>query len=144
VDYKDVTLSDLKGLVAELRDVRSQKDGLNAQLSELEKNKKRLEDKIIPILEQSNLTSFNCEFGRVTRSARFSVKFPKDDQEKKAALRAYLDSKGIFDDSWTFNHQSLNSFYKEELEAAAARGDEDFEIPGLEATTDVTLSFTKG
>ena len=62
--------------------------------------------------------------------------------EDIAALAAYAKDVGKYDQVFKAGSAQVNSFYKEELEAAKERGADDFSIPGLnEVTIEQTLSF---
>lgn len=61
---------------------------------------------------------------------RTSVKTPKNNAERELFFE-YLKEKGVYEDLRTVNSQSLNAFYKSELELALGRGELDFSIPGI-------------
>ena len=137
------TLGEMNKKINDLSRLRDQIDEVRAEASRLNTQKLELEDEILKHLEENDLTKFDGEMGRVTRVARFDVKFPKDDEANKGALREFLIAKGHFENMWSINHQSLNSWYKAELEAAKERGVDDFDIPGLEPMDRITIQFRR-
>lgn len=137
------TLGDMNKKIEALARLRDQIDLVKSEASKLNSQKVELEDEILKDLEENDLTKFSGEMGMVSRVARFDVKFPKDDEIGKEALRNFLAEKGHFDNMWSINHQSLNAWFKAELEAAKERGVEDFDIPGLEPTDRITIQFRR-
>ena len=61
---------------------------------------------------------------------RTSVRMPKDNEERKAFFD-YLRERGVYDELVSVSSQTLNAFYRSELELAILRGELDFTIPGL-------------
>jgi len=137
------TLGEMNKKISELARLRDQIEVVKAESSKLNSEKIKLEDEILKQLEENALSNFSGEKGMVSRVARFDVKFPKDDEVSKEALRNFLADKGYFDNMWSINHQSLNAWFKAELEAAKERGVEDFDIPGLEPTDRITIQFRR-
>ena len=81
--------------------------------------------------------------GTLNTINRFSVKVPQGDD--KLAFFEYLKGIGSFEDMATVNSNTLNSWYKEKLEAALAEGEIELKIPGIaEAKINKTLGFRKG
>lgn len=99
-----------------------------------------LKVEIMEALTSQGLTSFKGSTGMVSISSRWNVKFPKD--ETKAELEKYLRDKGVFDGMWSVNHQTLNAWYKAEMEASQGKG-EYLDVPGLNPTEDKILSLRK-
>lgn len=92
-----------------------------------------MEGQILQTLADNELTSFKSSHGTVVRSTRYSVRTPKTIEEKTAFFEWLNKSKGR-EVYWTYvsvNSQSLNSFYKAEMEAAKEAADFDFKIPGI-------------
>ncbi len=101
------------------------------------------EKEMISMLTEANLPSFKSEYGNVFISHRLSVKTPKT-PEDRAVFFNYLRLEGVFDSMITVNSATLNSFYKAQIEEAKARGEDDFEIPGLtEVTVEQNLAFRR-
>lgn len=103
-----------------------------ADLLKIEQNKlHELEDKILAHMEQDNIEKFQVPgHGSVFTVDRFTVQVPKDLEAKKQLMKHFTD-RGIFFEMVTVNSATCNSYYKTEMEAAVARGDVDFKIPGL-------------
>ena len=93
---------------------------------------------IMDALQAQNMKGLDTEFGK------FAVKVESyatiKDRDK---LYAWLKEKGIFDSLVTISAATMNSFFKQEEEKAMEAQDLDFEIPGMEATSQRTkLSIT--
>lgn len=140
-----ITIEEVKALVKELADTRILIAELNKPVTAAELKKKELQAKITGLLRDMNEKSYECEFGRVSRVAEFSVKLPQG--EDKLKFFEYLKEKGLFEAYATINYASLNAYYKAELESAK-KGDPlaalNFSLPGIgEATTFETIRFKK-
>lgn len=82
--------------------------------------------------------------GTIYIKERFTVPTPKSLEEKKTFFD-YLEKRGIFLEMASVNSQTLNSFYKTEMETAIAEGNSDFKLPGIgEPTMSRTLETRKG
>lgn len=127
-------------LIAELRAKEAEaKAARDAITQELEQE----ESKMLEMLGQSDLTSYRGPAGMASISFRTSVKTPKT-PEQRAAFFEYLKKVGVYDAMITVNSQTLNSFYKSQLEQAKEDGLEDFRLPGVdEVTINPILSFRK-
>lgn len=108
---------------------------------ELQNKADELRQKILESLEASGVHSFKGSVGSVNIAERFAVKLPAD-PEVKQELKDYLIAHGNFDALWTINYQSLNGWYKAEMEAAKANN-VYLDIPGLEPKSDKYLQFRK-
>jgi len=73
--------------------------------------------------------------GTVYRQKNFSVETPKTIESKEALFKWISDNKGrdVLRSMISINSQTLNSFYKSELEVAKETGNIDFALPGIEA-----------
>lgn len=89
-----------------------------------------LENKMIYMLKDAGLESFKSSMGTCTISNRTSVRIPQT-VEDKLKLFEYLKQKNIFNELVGVNAQTLNSFYKSELEKAIERGDDEWKLPGV-------------
>lgn len=104
----------------------------------LEPKQKRLDEVealILQTLADNDLKSFKSSHGLVVRSLRYSIKTPKSNEEKVAFFEWLNKEKGreVYWAMATVNSQTLNAFYKAEMEAAKEAGTFDFSIPGLGA-----------
>lgn len=104
-----------------------------------------LEAQVMEAFEKLDKRNFKSEraHAQFALSYRSSVKIPAL-PENKQKFFDYLKARGVFEDMIGVNSNTLNRFYKDEFDAAKARNDFDFEIPGLEAPTlTPILSVTK-
>lgn len=133
-------MNELLERIAELRDRETEAADVKKKITaELEATETRLVEQLL----ENNLTSYRCPAGLASLSFRTSVKTPKTPEQKKAFFD-YLKSIGRYDELVSVNSQSLNSFYKEQLELAKEEGKEDVEIPGLtEVSINPNLSFRR-
>lgn len=97
--------------------------GLNEQLG-------LIENQAIEALTALNLTSVKHEKGTLILTTRFSVKNPATPEDKKA-FYDYLKEKQLFENMVSVNSNSLNAWYKAEMEAAKQSGDFGFKVPGI-------------
>lgn len=125
-----VTVEDLNRLVEELQKQRLEKEKQEDILKAINKCVDALENKCAAYLKELDQDSFKTPYGTIYRIQRWRVPTPKSDTDKKAFFD-YLQEKGMFYTLASVNSNSLNSFYKNEVEAAKERG-EFLEIPGLE------------
>lgn len=72
--------------------------------------------------------------GTIFRQKNFSVKVPKNPEDKEALFNwiAVHKGKDVLDNMMSIHSASLNSFYKSELEIAKEEGNVDFAIPGID------------
>lgn len=93
----------------------------------------QLEQKALAYLEQSDLTVFRGNAGTISVAEKWSYALPQG--EDKALFFEYLKSQGIFERLATINHNTYNSYIKEELEKIQAeQGDEagmHYKLPGV-------------
>ena len=136
-----LTITEMDDLVKDLAEARKLADAAKLQHSALNTVVEGLKGKVLAELEASGMDSFRGNSGTVSRVVKFDVKFPRGDDDKKEAFRAYLQEKGIFDQKWEMNYQSLNAWYTQEVASATEDGVDDFEVPGLDPSSRVTLSF---
>jgi len=90
----------------------------------------RLEEKVIDALVSLDKTNWDTDSCKVVINHRTSVLVPKT-PEDKTKFYSYLKDKGMFDDMITVNSNTLNAFYKEQLNQALEAGDVNFRIPGI-------------
>ena len=85
-------------------------------------------------MEAAEIDKFNVpEHGTIYRQKKFSIKVPKDPTAKQALFDYIEAEKGedVLHNMTSINSQTLNSFYKEELELAKERQDVDWKLPGI-------------
>ena len=119
-------LSRLKLLCQSLKAKREAIQALDEQKKELNKQLEKEKQEVLEHLKASDLKNFDFGEGKVIAVDKFNVSVAD-----KYALADHLKTLGRFDDLYTFNYNSINSYYKEEMENAISKGDMDFQIPGL-------------
>ena len=127
-------------IIEEHRNLKAFELQLGTRKTELETKKKKL----LAMMEEAEVTSYRTESGQVVRKKIFGIKTPKG--EDLQTFFSYLREKRPNDylALATVNSQSLNSWYKQELEAVKEKGGMDVEIPGLgEPTITEQISITK-
>jgi hypothetical protein len=133
------SLAEINDMILELSKLENEADRIRGEAKKVNETIDEVKAKLMGILQDANLKTFKSNWGTITVAERFTVKFPKDDEGKKA-LKDYLQEKNIFDQMWGINYQSLNSWYKNEVEAAKQAG-EYIDVPSLEPSVDYYLSF---
>lgn len=150
-DTAPVTVHQLTELCAEACTLKAAIEAATAEwITPAATRLKEVETKIQAHMEQSELEKFNVKgYGTFSLQSNFSVKVPGS-EEHRAAFFAYLKELGIFDSMITVNSNTLNAWYKQELQTLAAKAeagedvDPDFKIPGIEDPKDYnTLKFRK-
>lgn len=140
----EISIEGFESLCKTVADQREKCDVASAALKEENKKLEKLEMKVLSYLKDMNRTNYPSAYGTVGIMRRTSVTTPKT-PEDKAALFEYLRAKGLYESMVGVNSQTLNSFYRQELEIAEAEGRvADFRIPGLgEPTISETVTFRK-
>ena len=143
---EDVKVNELEEICKKAFDLKEEIDGealeLKKKRSELEELKAKLEN----YLEAIEKTTYHSNFGNVTAARRMSVSFPKE-PEAKAQFLNYLKEQGVYDDMISVNSQSLNSYFRQEMENAAETGHYNFIMPGIgepRHSIDIRLNKKKG
>jgi hypothetical protein len=91
-----------------------------------------LEAEVLQKMEDDGLEKFHVPgCGTVGIMNKFTVSLPKE-PGKREAFFEFLKQKKVFNDLITVNHNTLNSFYKAEMNAAIEQGAVDFQVPGLD------------
>lgn len=124
------TMADLAALHGQIVEQRRLIELAKEALGGLNKTLDELETKMIWALEKTELKSFRSVHGQVTVAKRFTVRLPKSPEDWEQ-FWGFLKETGRYESMRTINHQRLNGWYKEELEAAKDAG-ELFQPPGLE------------
>jgi hypothetical protein len=141
-----VTIGELQGMVKNLSEKRKEYETQKKIASSINEEVEIIEQKILSVLENQNLTKFNVDgIGTVYTSDKFQVSFPKD-PDKADALRAYCYENGLAS-MLTMNHNSLNSLYKSKKEELELAGELDFSnvLAGVdEPKVYKTIGFRKG
>ena len=115
-----------RDLCIEMKAQKAKVEELDAAKKEANKILDKMQGEILEHLKQADLKNFDFGVGKVIRATRFSVKVLD-----KHAVAEHLKKQGRFDDMFSFNYQTINSYYKEQLEVAKENQDLDFNIAGL-------------
>lgn len=124
------SLGNARKLVEELYEARAEQDKRRDALAQQSEIVDELERRIINMLEAAEMDRLDGNNCYVLLGERTSVKTPKGNAER-ALFFDYLRERGVYEELRTVNSQSLNAFYKSELELALDRGEVDFSIPGI-------------
>jgi len=121
--------------------IKEMEDALGAE----EAKKKAIERQILSLMEHFEKEKHHLKgYGLIYTESRFTVQTPKTLDDKRL-LFGHLKERGIFDEMVSVNSQTLNSYYKTEMEAAIGRGDSDYQLPGVgEPNHMKTIKFKKG
>jgi hypothetical protein len=143
VEVPSVTVSQLDELCEKFADLKKEADELDDILKEKNEKVKEIGTQIINFLNEFKKPSWKTSRGNFIISNRFTVPTPKSPEDKQAFFN-YLKQKGIFEDMVTVHSQTLNGYYRQEMDAALDAGDVNFSIPGIEEPKYVqTLSMRK-
>lgn len=136
----DQTTEQFEALCERAWELQKEKDALALHEKKINEELEPLKAKIIEHLEFFEKTRHDTKHGAFILSRKTSVKLPDDKRE----FYQYLKDKNIFEDMVTVHSNTLNAWYKQEMEAAIERKDADFKIPGLGLpTTYTTVSLRK-
>lgn len=130
---KEVSITDLKDRVDRLAILRADYQAEKSRLSGLNETIEDLEREITRIMETAGLERFDGEDVAVFLKEKTSVKVPRDN-ESRAAFFNYLREQGVFEEMISVNSQTLNSWWKQEVEALRLKGLPDT-VPGLDNVT---------
>ena len=137
-------VKDLEVQMARVRELRDLEAKAAEAKKEIMSQLEQEESRMLALLTECDLDSFKCKFGMVYKSYRDSIRTPKTPEDKQA-LFDFLKKLGVFDDMISVNSMTLLSFWKEQMQLARDRGDEEFKVPGInEVTTNEILNFRKG
>ena len=139
---KNVTVSKIREALTNLWNAKTERDYYKDLYEEKQQCFRDYEQEVQNILEAAGLERFDTEFCTVNRVHRSSVALPQD-SHKKALLFDWLQRRGLYEDFVTVNSQRLNALYRSEEEAALARGEIDFKIPGLEPRSYTQIQLRK-
>lgn len=138
------TESPVNKLIKTIAEKRAACAEINRQKKIADDEKNLAEAEMIQYLQDQQLSSVKNEYGTARVAYRKGVKLPADDAAWDA-LFEHLKAVGDYDDLVGVNSASLNTWYNKKFEEAAATGNEDFQVPGLqEPTLTPILSFSQG
>ena len=128
----------MEEFLVKLKDLWEQKKRVDEISGVLDEEKSRLEARKTEIQKMMEAMGLEKQplpgYGTVFRQKSFSVKIPKDPESKERLFGWIKDHKGedVLRNMISINSQTLNSFYKAELEVAKEKGDVDWVLPGIE------------
>ena len=125
-----ISVTDLDKFVAELAELRKQKELKEAELSEIEGNIRKAKEQSIAYLTELKRENYKSPDGTISIVDRWRVSTPKTDEEKQKFFD-FLTDKDLFYKYATVNSNSLNSLYMEYWKSAREAGEMDFDMPGV-------------
>jgi hypothetical protein len=141
----DISVAEMDDNLAYLRKLKEDHDEKSNAKKEAYAKLKEQEAKVISMLEKTGKKRYVSDAGNATLVQELSVQTPKTPEQKRAFFswierNLGEDARDVY---MTVNSRTLNSFYKEQTELAAMRG-EVLSVDGLEDPITVTkLSFRK-
>ena len=120
----------LQDYCKKLIELEVKKNEISAQLKAVNAEIADVERALMDAMQAQGLKSVDTDFGKF--ALKTDVYATIKDQD---ALVLYLKEKGIYEQLATLSSASMNSFYKKRLEEAKEAGDIDFNIPGMEVTS---------
>lgn len=140
-----VTVEQLDKLVDTLAEKRFEKSRINEDLKEKNKEITEIELKIMGYLEELDKKDYRSNKATVSEKEKYYVTLPDNDDDDQA-LKDHLREVGLFDKMCKVNSQSLNAYYRAEMEEHLKNGGDPmtFNLPGLApAKLLKTLNFRK-
>ena len=141
-----ITVEQLDNLVAEYLKAREVYEAAKKVSGQHYAEYQVLENKLVATLTEAGKKSYKVDgVGTATRVQKSVVTVPKDVTAKRELFGWITDTYGkdVLDTLVSINHQSLNSFYNQEVERH--KDNPLFLMPGLDAPTTVeSLSFRRG
>lgn len=129
MELKEVTLKEFENLCQELFQLREEKEAIERTLKAKNAEIDKLQSTILLHMKDLEKTSYDSAKGKLVVTTRFTVTTPKG--EAKDEFFSYLKERGVFEDLVSVNSQTLNAWYKQEMEVARETGNFDFQIPGI-------------
>lgn len=143
----ELTITQWEAMIGQAYELDAEVDRIEKEtLAPVRKARDELYEKILGHLAQQEISSYKSKHGTIVRMRRYSVRVPADYQAKQKFFHwLHIQSEDLYWKMMTVNSQSLNAFYKEQMELAKESGDLNFEIPGIgEPTLMESLSLRKG
>ena len=136
---KNATVKELNDTVDLMFEQYRIYEDAKAKASEEYGKYKKLEVKVMDLLENEGMAKYQTKSGTFTWRYSSSFKTPKTPEEKDAFF-GYLKDKGVFDQMISVNSKTMNSYLKEQEEIYEESGGLEFKVPGIQATTTRTCS----
>ena len=133
----NITVDEFKQYCLKMFEQRKKCERMKDELKVENKYLEGMKKQVLEYLSHFELDNFDTGLGKVSSVNKTSVKVVD-----KTALKEYMEREGIFEDMFTFNSNTINAFYKSELEKAIEEGNDEFEIDGLsEPSIHTTISM---
>lgn len=133
VPMSEVTVAELDGLTAQLKELEKKKDAAAQVVTDINKEIARVEGRCVQYLKDLNRTDYQSPSGKIAIKEKWRVNLPADDIAKRD-LFEHLRERGIFDKYATVNSASLNALYMSDWAEAKKRGEGmSYFMPGIEA-----------
>lgn len=126
-----ITLAEFDELCAKAVAVKAKLDELEAEAKVYSKELEAAKGSILSYMKHFEKEKYVHGGATFYTQQRFTVSMPKSDEQRQEFFD-YLKEREIFEETITVHSQTLNSFYKSEMEKAVEEGNVDFKIPGLE------------
>ena len=123
-------VEELKAKCIEMFKQKAHCEVLKKEKAAQEKILTDMKSEIFELLQAQGLKNFDTGVGKVTCSSTPYAKIVD-----KYELRRHLEEMGDFENVFTFNAATMNSYFKEKLENAKEAGDIDFEVPGMDISS---------
>lgn len=144
-DKKEVSVPEFDEIVEKVFKQREKIDLIQMELKREQEILDKMNVRVLAILKELKRDSYKSPLGSVGIQRRTSVTMPKDPTQREQFF-GYLREKGAYDALITVNSQTLNAWYKQELEQAQLeKRSLDFQVPGLNPpSTFEVIRVTKG
>lgn len=143
----EVNLATLDNMVKELVELRKVYQDRKEIASKAYEEVEAMEAKISSVLQASGKSKYFVDgVGTAYLINKYVIRSPKDNHSKQLLFDYIKQNHGedVLMSKLSINHQSLNSFYNEEVAALAKEG-KVAQIPGIEEPVhEVNLGFRKG
>lgn len=129
-------IKELQEKIRRLKDERDQYDAMKKTLEQIGNTCDAIEAEILAHFEENDMTSFRVDgVALISVSEKLTVKTPKTPEDKIAFFNYLKETKGeeVMLHYQTVNSQSLNSFFKAEMESKTDEEKLTFNLPGIEA-----------
>jgi len=142
---QDISIPEFDAIIKEVFAQREKIEQIQKTLKDESAILERMNLKVMAYLKQLNRDSYKTPLGSIGIQRRTSVTMPKDIESREKFFE-YLKSTKQYDQLITINSQTLNAWYKAELEQAENAGNSlGFQVPGLgQPSIFETIRVTKG
>lgn len=142
-DLSGVTIQELESKIQQLFDEDRAVEEATAECDRRKAIANNTKAWLCAFMSEHRKTSYPSTWGTLVRRTRITYAVPKTTSDRLEFFD-YLKKKEVFEGLITVHSQTLNSWVKSEADAAAARGDFDFKVPGLgEPSSHEFVSLTR-